>query len=404
MDTFNWHKQSRPEQRVPIGNWRVWLILAGRGFGKTRTGSETIRQWAIEGRYKQIALVARSETEAREVMVEGPSGLLNIHPKSERPTWEPSLRRLSWSNGAIARCYSSENYQQLRGPQFDCAWIDELAKFQYADKTWDQLNFALRLGNNPRIIITTTPRPIPLIKELINPCHDWVHITKGTTFDNARNLSAEYIDTMKRHYENTTLGKQELMGQLLLDEPHALWKRHHIKKRPNQDLPKLEKIVIGVDPAATSHSKSDETGIIVAGIDCKGHGHILDDLSGRYSPNQWAKIIVESYHHHNANLIVAETNKGGDMVETILKTVDASVKFKGMHASRGKKARAEPIAALYEQGKVSHARNGLDILEDQMCLYVPNQSGKSPDRLDALVWALSELMLKDKMTYRVWGV
>jgi len=400
---FDWNHNARPEQKVPKGNWRVWLILAGRGFGKTRTGAETIRQWALSGQYKRIALIARSEAEAREVMIEGQSGLLNVHPKSERPIWEPSLRRLTWPNGAIATCYSSENYQQLRGPQFDCAWIDELAKFHTADQVWDQLNFALRLGTHPRIIITTTPRPTALLKDMILNEYSWVHITRGSTYDNQANLSSEFIATMKEQYHNTTLGQQELLGQMIMDEEHALWKRANIHQISNQNLPHLRKIIIGVDPAATSHKKSDETGIVITGIDENGHGYVLKDLSGRYSPNQWAQIAIDAYHQYKADLIIAETNKGGDMVETILKTINPNIRFKGVHASVGKKARAQPVAALYEQNKVSHLE-GLEILEDQMCLYVPHQTQKSPDRLDALVWSLSELMLKPRQSHRVWSL
>ncbi len=394
---YRWDRHARANQRVPKGQWRAWLILAGRGFGKTRTGAETLRQWVEAGQTHRIALIGDTESEVRDVMIEGESGLLAVHPPESRPAYEPSKRRVTWPNGAIATVFSAENYEQLRGPQFDCAWIDELCKFKKAEKVWDQLNFALRLGKHPRVILTTTPRPTPLLKELLQGEKKGdVYVTRGTTFENIRNLSPSFIHFMRSKYLGTTLGEQELKGRVLDQVEGALWSHELLSNASmrRNDMPDLIRIVVSVDPAITSHGKSDETGIIVAGTDPENRGYVLDDLSGRYSPSQWAKVAVEAYHRYRADSIVAEVNQGGDMVETIIRSIENTIPFRGVHATRGKMLRAEPVVSLYEQGRIYHRKGEhLKKLEQQMLDYAPGISAKSPDRLDALVWAITELLL-----------
>jgi phage terminase large subunit-like protein len=286
---YRWDRVARPSQRIPEGNWHTWLILAGRGFGKTRTGAETIRQWVMQGDYRHVALIADTESDAREIMIEGESGLLAVHPHTECPLFEPSKRRLMWGNGAVATLYSAENPEKLRGPQFDCAWIDELAKFRMPEKIWEQLHFSLRLGTAPKIIITTTPRSVPLFKKLLSQENKGVVITRGNTFENAENLSADFIASVKEKYEGTRLGQQELYGEMLTVVEGALWTYERLDAHRIREIPKLKRIVIAVDPAVTHHEKSDETGIIVAGITESGLACVLEDLSGKYSPAGWAR-------------------------------------------------------------------------------------------------------------------
>lgn len=392
---YLWEKIARPNQLIPSGNWRTWLIMAGRGFGKTRTGAETIRQWVKQGIYKRIALIANTESEGRDVMIEGVSGLLDVHPKNERPIFEPSKRRLTWPNGAIATLFSAENTEQLRGPQFDCAWIDELAKFRTMEEVWDQLNFGLRLGPQPRVLITTTPRPSKLIKKLLDSPKEWLHITQGSTFDNAQNLSPKYLEEMKNRYEGSKLGAQELHGKILSHMEGALWTYTLIDSCKIDTVPQLQRVIVAIDPAVTSHGDSDETGIVVAGLDSNQKAFVLADLSGRYKPSTWAQKALEAFHFYQADTIVAEVNQGGDLVASMISTLDASIPFKAVHATRGKAVRAEPVASLYEQGRIFHHRFGkLEVLEDQMCSFIPASSKKSPDRMDALVWAITELCIK----------
>ena len=400
LESYQWAKVARPNQLPPEGDWRIWLILAGRGFGKTRTGAETIRLWVQEERYFRIGLIAENEGECRRVMVEGPSGLLNIYPPKERPLYEPTKRSLTWPNGAIATCYSADTYEQLRGPQYDAAWIDELAKFHYDQQLWDQLTFGLRLGSHPRIIITTTPRPNKLLKKILKSSD--VVVTRGTTFENAQNLAAPFLSYIKENYESTRLGRQELYAELLEETEGALWTPQLIERARDSYLPQaLKRLIIAVDPAVTQHKSSDETGIIVAGITDEGIGVVLEDLSMKGSPNQWICKVIETYKRLNADRIVAEVNNGGDLIEQLLRTYEASLSYKALRATRGKVMRAEPIAALYEQGKVWHAAS-FPQLEEQLCTYVPCASTQSPDRLDALVWALTELMFSCHIRFKAW--
>ena len=399
---FDWHRQARLKQKVPEGNWRVWMIMAGRGFGKTRTGAETIRRWVLENRYKRIGLVGNSESETRDIMVEGVSGLLNVHHPDERPNYEPSKRRITWKNGATATLLSAENVEQFRGPQFDALWIDEFAKFRNARDVWDQANFCLRLGQDPRMVITTTPRATEMIRTILEAHRDWAFVTRGSTFDNGDNLSKDFLDQVTRRYAGTKIGEQELYGRVLSQLEGALWSHEMIARSHVQEHPPLRRIVVAVDPAATSHAKSDETGIIVAGICANNEVYILKDLSGKYTPNQWAQKAVEAYTSYKAAVIVAEVNQGGDLVTNVIRTCNPSVHVKTVHATQGKAIRAEPVVALYEQGRVKHLP-GLEVLETQLSEYVPGESSKSPDRMDALVWGVTELaIVPPPNSYRFW--
>lgn len=405
IDLYDWDQQARPSQRIPEGNWRIWLILAGRGFGKTRTGAETIRYWAKTNQARRIALIGDTQEDVRDIMIEGQSGILAIHPPDECPRYEPSKRQLIWKNGTIATAYSAENYKQLRGPQFDHAWIDEFAKFRMIEKVWQQIHFSLRLGSNPRMIITTTPRPLPLLKQIVAREGPNIIITRGTTFENQANLSSLFIDTMQTNFAGTRLGVQELLGEIIEAHEGALWSPVILDQHRLPDIPSLRRIIIGIDPAVTHHQESDETGIIVVGLGEDHHAYVLEDLSGRYPATTWGKIACEAYHRWKADRVVAEVNKGGDLVESLLRSIDPRISYQGIYATRGKYTRAEPIAALYEQGEVHHARQGLKKLEDQMCHFMLGMT-ESPDRVDALVWALTALMLEAQTlrSYKSWQI
>lgn len=396
----DWRFWARPKQLAPAGDWTTWLVLAGRGFGKTRCGAEWVRAMVggrtplAAGRSRRIALVAETAADARDVMVEGESGLLSIHPAAWRPRYEPSKRRLTWPNGAVATLYNAVEPDQLRGPQHDLAWADELAKWRHAEATWDQLQFGLRRGPQPRQCVTTTPRPIRLLRTLIDD--PATVVVRGATRENAVNLAPAFLQSIVRRYRDTRLGRQELEGELLADVPGALWSRERIDALRRAHAPTLTRIVVAVDPAGGSGDSNDETGIIVAGLGADGHGYVLADLSGRASPHAWGAVAVGAYHRWRADRIIGEVNNGGEMIEHVIRTVDPDVAYKAVRASRGKVARAEPVAALDEQGRVHHV-GAFPALEDQMCAMTTDfdraAAGFSPDRVDARVWALSELML-----------
>ncbi|MBA3812981.1 MAG: DNA-packaging protein [Alphaproteobacteria bacterium] len=398
---YDWQHNARDSQLLPKGDWGVWLILAGRGFGKTRTGAETLRQWIKQGVCRRLALIGETEAETRQVMVEGSSGLLAVHPPAERPTYEPSRRLLSWPNGAIATCFSAEAFEQLRGPQFDGAWIDELAKFREGEKVWDQLMFGLRLGRNPRVVVTTTPRPTKLLKKLAKDPE--VILTKGSTFENAKNLATPFLDYIRHHYEKRWLGRQEIYADFVEETEGSLWTPALLERAREsfQNVP-LQRLVIAIDPAVSHGPSSDETGIIAAGLTAEGIGVVLEDLSFKGPTNLWIGKAIEAYHRLKADRIVAEVNMGGELVEQLLRTHDANVSYKPVRAMRGKGLRTEPIASLYERGKVWHA-SAFPKLDEQLCSYIPGVSTKSPDRLDALVWALTELMLTASPRSSVWA-
>jgi phage terminase large subunit-like protein len=394
LSNYDWGRHARDEQKLPLGDWKIWLILAGRGFGKTRTGAESVRSWIQNKQARRIALVGDTQQDVRRVMLEGDSGLLGIHPPDERPLYFPSRGLVSWKNGATATLYSSEKHETLRGPQFDAAWVDELAKFRAPRKTWDQLMFALRKGACPRVIITTTPRPCSLLKELLERQGKDVVVTKGSTFDNADHLAPSFIQTMSERYAQTRLGAQELYGEILEDDSQALWSSSLLKSCYRQEIPPLTRLVVALDPAVTNHAHSDETGIIVAGRDAQNRAFILTDLSGKYRPQEWAQKALSAYHHFQADRIIAEVNQGGDLVEQMLRSLDQNVAYKAVRATRDKLTRAEPVAALYAQGRVFHTGKNLGNLERQLCTYIPGNP--SPDRLDALVWAVTDLLLSHK--------
>lgn len=390
---YDWRFWSRPNQIAPAGNWRTWLLLAGRGFGKTRTGAEWVRE--ATATHSRIALVAPTAGDVRDVIVEGESGILAISPPWDRPAYEPSKRRLTWANGAMATCYSADEPERLRGPQHSAAWCDELAAWRYPD-AWDMLMFGLRLGDDPRCVVTTTPKPVKLVRELLRD--RTTAVTRGSTYDNRANLAPAFIDQIVRKYEGTRLGRQELNAEVLEDVPGALWSRDALEAARVRAAPEhLRRVVVAIDPAVTSGEDADETGIVVAGVGQDGHGYVIEDLSCRESPQKWAEIAVTAFARHRADRIVAETNQGGEMVEATIRMVASRVPFTAVHASRGKYVRAEPVAALYEQSRVHHV-GSMPMLEDQMCMFTPDfdrkANGYSPDRVDALVWAMTELMVE----------
>jgi phage terminase large subunit-like protein len=391
-----WRAKARPEQLAPEGDWwNGWLLMAGRGFGKTRTGAEWVKEHVEAGTAGRIALIAPTAGDARDVMIEGPAGLLAVSSPWLRPEYEPSKRRLTWPNGATASTFSSEEADRLRGPQHDLAWADEIAAMAEPSGVWDMLMFGLRIGAHPRWLATTTPKPVKLLRELLAREGRDVVVTPGSTFANAANLAPNFLEGIKARYGGTRLGRQELEAELLSDVPGALWQLDWIDRDRVERAPELKRIVVAVDPAVSTNEGSDETGIVVAGIDANRHGYVIEDLSGRYAPHEWAAVAVNAYRRHKADRIIAEKNNGGDMVETTIRMVSTNVSFKAVHASRGKVTRAEPISALYEQKKVHHLGT-LTQLEDQMCAFTSDfdrsRSGYSPDRVDALVWALSELL------------
>lgn len=384
---YDWHFWARSNQLAPEGDWQYWLALAGRGWGKTRVGAEWIRGRVEAGISRRIHLVAPTAADARDTMVEGESGILAVCPPWDEPVYEPSKRRITWPNGAVALLFSAEEPNRLRGPQCDTAWCDEIAAWKYPEETWDMLQFGLRLGDDPRCAITTTPRPIPLLKDILkNPV---TTVVKGSTYENISNLAPAFIDIIISKYEGTRLGRQELNAEILDDNPDALWTRDTIEDARVSKAHDLVRIVVGVDPAVTSNESSADTGIVVAAVDEQGEYYVLGDYTVHASPKKWAQETIAAYYKHSADRVIGEVNNGGELVEYTLRTVDKDVSYKSVRASRGKQTRAEPISALYEQGKVHHV-GSFPALEDQMCDWVPGE-GRSPDRVDALVWALSEL-------------
>jgi len=371
------------------------LILAGRGFGKTRVGAEYVAEYARKHPGCRIGLIGETAADTRKVMVEGESGLQHVGPKNNRPEYQPSNRQLLWANGSQATTYNGLEPDQLRGPQHHLLWFDELAKMRYAKDAFDQGMFGLRLGDDPRWIATTTPRPIPLLKELIARKDKGVVVTKGKTSDNLVNLAPTFRANVISRYEGTRLGRQELDAEILDDAPGALWSRRALEEYRVSEFPALKRVVVGVDPAVTSGENSNETGIVVAGVGPDGHGYILQDESGVYTPDEMGRRVVAAYRLFDADAVVVEVNQGGDLLKHILRSVAANLPIKQVRATRGKYVRAEPVAALYEQGRVHHV-GMFATLEDQMTVFTPDRldmldRGSSPDRVDALVWALTEL-------------
>ena len=395
----DWRYWGRENQQLPPDGdaWRSWLILGGRGAGKTRAGAEWVRARALDiwketgPRSERIAIVAPTLGEARAVMIEGKSGLLAIHADDERPHYEPSKRQLTWHNGTIAQIFSADEPESLRGPQFDAAWCDELAKWKYADAVWDMLAFGLRLGVNPRVLITTTPRPIPLLKRLLADKTNMV--SRSRTADNRAHLARSFWSDVVARYGGTKLGRQELDGELIDDDPDALFRRDLIEVARVRREPDLRRVVVAVDPPASHGRRANACGIVCAGLGHDGRIYVLEDCTVETArPAQWAAAAIAAYRARQADRIVAEVNQGGAMVEAVLREVDDTVAFRAVHARHAKRTRAEPVAALYEQGRVSHV-GCFPALEDEMCTAIGG-GRHSPDRLDALVWAVTDLLLR----------
>ena len=389
---YDWRGfNARPAQIAPDGDWDIWLALAGRGFGKTRLGAEWVREQVASGK-RRIALIAETQKDLEEVMIGGESGLLAVFPPHERPEVRFKPVRVKFANGAIALGYNATEPNQLRGPQFDAAWCDELAKWRYARQTWDMLQFGLRLGDHPRVCVTTTPLPIELVKSIISGGEGKVAVTRGNTYDNAANLAPKFLERIKQKYEGTRLGRQELHAEILGDLPGALWSLATIEAYRVATPPQCSRIVVAVDPAASNNPDSDEHGITVQGITSDQRGVLLEDASLQGTPKDWSARAISLYRSYGADGIVVEVNQGGDMVAHTLRTVDPDVNIIEVRASRGKHVRAEPIAALYEQGRIVHCGQ-FPQLESQMTQMTNHgfQGEGSPDRLDAMVWGFTEL-------------
>lgn len=465
FDWTVWAREKQLAELLPRQDWTHWLILAGRGFGKTRTGAEWVRMQMESGNMKRIALIARTPADARAVMIEGDSGIMNICPPWARPEYEPSKLRLTWPNGSQCEVYSAEKPDKLRGPQHDGYWCDELAAWRFVQETWDNLLMGLRLfplDGRPRGIITTTPRPIPLIRELVETWQDdeaWhdallhfndpdpevafeaqqsvikiqkkrtkksgqvptkptdeVWITTGSTLENANNWPKSQLRRLLDKYQGTRLGRQELDAEILNDSPGSLWRRELLDDILVQKLPPMARIVVAVDPqkmhyGATAKKHNDETGIVVCGRSHEGFGFVLADRSCDLKPEGWAKRAVDAWVEFKADAIVAESNAGGQMVEAV---IQAEARARGLfitvilvHATKGKLIRAEPISTMYERRKIYHW-DTFPELEDQMCTWDPNLDGDSPDRVDALVWGLTDLLVDrgwedDKEFYSIGG-
>jgi phage terminase large subunit-like protein len=395
---YDWEYFGRPNQLIPLGDWTYWVVLAGRGFGKTRTGAETVRRWVTQG-YKLIHLVGSTAGDARDVMIQGESGLLACFPPHERPLYEPSKRLITFANGAIARVFSADEPERLRGPQCAAFWADEIAAWRFLDDAWDNLQFGFRLGDDPRGIITTTPKPLKLLKELIvDPA---TVVTRASSYENRANLAPAFFQSIIRKYEGTRLGRQELNAEILEDVPGALWTMGLIDqariRRDQVNLGLFVRVVVAIDPAVSSNADSDDTGIVVAGLLDNGEVVVLEDDTVKASPAEWARIVIEAFQRHNADRIIGEVNNGGDLVEANLRALAPNIPYRGVRASRGKVIRAEPVAALYEQGRVHHA-GYFAALEEQLCSWSPLSNMKSPDRLDALVWAITDLVVDPEET------
>jgi len=391
---------AHPHQRPPAvandgGPWTTWLVLGGRGAGKTRLGAEFVRALALgiapyaDAPHGAIALVGETDHDVREVMIEGPSGILRAGPWRDRPLWSPTRKRLEWQNGAVAQAFSAEDPDALRGPQFTAAWCDELAKWRRAEDAYNMLQFGLRLGPRPRQLITTTPRPTRLIKELIADAR--TAVTRAATQANAAFLSPVFLSAVVDRYDGTWLGRQEILGEIVEDHAGALWTRAMIAACRLRAAPELRRIVVGIDPPAGTNV----CGIVAAGKAEDGMVYVLEDATvAGLGPAEWAARAIAAYHRHRADRLIAEVNQGGEMVRAVIRQVDPSVPVMPVHATRGKYVRAEPVAAMYAQGRVKHVAP-MPELEDQMCDFGPDgrlSSGASPDRLDALVWAVSELI------------
>ena len=400
-----------PHQRAPEGDWATWVIMGGRGAGKTRAGAEWVRG-LVEGATptepgmcRRVALIGDTVDQVREVMIFGDSGIVACSPPDRKPVWNSTRKSLIWPNGAEAMVVSAQNPESLRGPQFDAAWLDELAKWKKARDVWDMLQFTLRIGDAPRSMVTTTPRSQRLLQEILE-ANDTV-VTSAPTEANRANLADVYVRKIIADYSGTRLGRQEIYGELMMDVEGALWTVGQFDQSRVKEHAPLDRIVVAVDPPATSGAKADACGIIVAGAIAQGspqdwRAFVIADLTiENATPNQWAKVVCDAVVDFNADRVVAEVNQGGEMVEAVLRQHSGLVSYRGVRASRGKVLRAEPISSLYEQGRVAHVGH-LKALEDQMAqmTFQGFEGSGSPDRVDALVWALTDLMVDPSQTYQ----
>jgi phage terminase large subunit-like protein len=388
---YDWNQNARADQMAPQ-EWGTWLILAGRGFGKTRTGAETVRKLIEEQNYRRICLLGETINEVRRIMIEGNSGILNIYPHHERPKYYPSLNMIVWKNGAVAHGFSAENTESLRGPEFDLVWIDELAKFPNPEECLNQVKMTMRIGD-PKLIITTTPKPIKVIKELSSDCK--VHVTRGTTLDNKQNLSANFIDSILQEYGNSKFGLQEIYGEIVENDCVQLWHKNNIMYT-DQNINEMEDVVIAVDPAVTFNHGSDETGIIVVGRK-QNKFYVFDDKSIKSSVLDWASVVVSLSYLYNNSAVVIEINQGGNLAKELILQIDPRIKIHEVRASKSKMFRAQPISALYNRGLVLHAKK-LPELERQMLEFAT--LNHSPDRVDAMIWGITYLNHR-KPSFRV---
>lgn len=400
LAVVRWVLQARPEQLAPTTDWRVWYIQTGRGWGKNRTASEDLKARVLDNQVGRAALIGATAADARDTVIEGPSGVLNLDwPEGWQPDFQPSRRRVVWPNGALAFAYSADEPDRLRGPQHDYALCDEAGHWRYGRETWDNLEMGLRVGEHPRAVVTSTPRPVALVRHILSLPD--VAVTRGHTLENSANLPQSTLDTLMAQYGDTRLGRQELGGELLEDVPGALWQRGNIEANRIPKAPgDMGRVIIGVDPSGASGDDEghDEIGIVVVGQRDERF-YPLEDASLRASPLEWARRVAELYERYSADRVVAEVNYGGAMVEHTLRSVAPDISYKPVTASRGKRVRAEPVAAKYEQGLVHHVGT-MPALEDEMCNWTP-ESDESPNRMDALVWAISAMMTQGRFRMEV---
>lgn len=395
---YDWSLNARPDQIAPPGDWTIFLLMGGRGAGKTRSGAEWVRK-KIEAGLRRGGIVAPTASDARDVMIEGESGILNIFPNKDRPKYEPSKRRITFKTGAVVHVYSGEDPTRFRGPQHEFMWCDEICYYPDPVTVWETLMLGLRLGKHPQIMATTTPRPIKLIRDLVKRDGEDVIVRSTSTYANLDNLAPSFRRQVLARFEGTRLAKQEIEGLLLEDVEGALWQRKFLQYIDIKEVPQLTRVGVGLDPSISAKHNADEAGIIAAGIGPDINdpneiaAYVLEDKTRRCLPEKWARTAVGLFDKHEGDFIAAETNQGGEMVRSTLKLVDSTVPIKMVHASRGKILRAEPVSALYEQGRVYHV-SGLDPLETEMLVF--DGTGPSPNRLDALVYVLTELMLKSR--------
>lgn len=399
LPQYNWHDIARTKQRLPKGDWLVWLVMAGRGFGKTRTGAETVMQLVESGKYRSIAIVGKTLHEARHIMVEGQSGIMSTALSANgNVTYYPSKRELVWANGAKAVLIGGDNYESIRGMQFDFVWIDEFAKFEKPAEVWEQVMLSLRIGEDPRCMITTTPKNRPIIRQLAEA--KFCYVTNGTTYENKDNLSSKFLERIEELMQDTNFARQELYGEIVDDLNNLVWAKDSIKYKEVQPT-MLNRIIIAVDPAVSNNTKSDETGIIIAGEGCDGNIYVLDDLSGKYNTSEWAEVVANAYHTYGASRVVAEVNNGGDMVENVMRNKCRYIPFSSVRAVKGKIARAEPVALLYSASKVFHVRKFAALEKQMLSTSYDNDKKQHDDRVDALVWGITELTNKTEANAQI---